>query len=58
MQEPKFKIGDRLRDTLTGKSGIVSTLRLSEDNNPKPVWCYSIDSIGWLFYYEEDLEEI
>lgn len=61
MQEPKFKVGDLLHNTFTGKTGKVSALHLSEtdvNNDPNPTWYYSIDHIGWLFDPEEDLEEI
>lgn len=55
--EQKFKIGDRVRDTYNNKTGTVSAIFWSEgDAHNKAEWAYSIDSIGWLFIGESDLE--
>ena len=52
----KFKIGDRVRDTFTGKEGVVSAIFWSEgDEHNKAEWSYSYDHIGWLFVGESDL---
>lgn len=54
---PKFKIGDVVRDTCSGKVAPVSALCWSEgDDYNKAEWAYSIDSMGWLFIGESDLE--
>lgn len=61
MQQPeqKFKIGDRLRDTYNGKTGTVSAIYWSEgDADNKAEWAYSLDSLGWLFIGESDLEKM
>ena len=55
----KFKIGDRVRDTFTGKEGVVSAIFWSEgDEHNKAEWAYSYDHIGWLFVGESDLEAV
>lgn len=52
----KFKIGDRVRDTFSGKEGVVSAIFWSEgDEHNKAEWAYSYDHIGWLFVGESDL---
>jgi hypothetical protein len=56
---PKFEIGDRVRDTYNGKTGVITTLYWSEgDEYNEPEWAYSIDAIGWLFIGESDLSLI
>ncbi len=60
-KSPKYKLGDYVRDSYSGKSGAISTMNLSEtdvDNLPNPTWYYSIDRLGWLFYPEDDLEAL
>ncbi|AKJ73522.1 putative integrase [Salmonella phage 40] len=55
--EPKFKVGDIVRDTNTGKVKAISALYWSEgDQYNKAEWAYSIDHLGWLFIGESDLE--
>ena len=54
---PKFRIGDVVRDTCSGKVAPVSALYWSEgDDYNKAEWAYSIDHMGWLFIGESDLE--
>ncbi len=56
---PKFKIGQVVRDTHSGKVSPISALYWSEgDEYNKAEWAYSIDHIGWLFVGESDLEEV
>lgn len=53
---PKFKIGDVVRDTVSGKTAPVSDLYWSEGNaDNKAEWAYSIDHLGWRFIGESDL---
>lgn len=59
MEQPvaKFKLGDVVRDTVSGKTGPVSALYWSEgDEHNKAEWACSIDHLGWLFIGESDLE--
>jgi len=61
MPNQKFKIGDWVMDTYSGKSGRVTAVNLSEtdvDNEPNPTWYYSVDKFGWLFVPETDLEAL
>ena len=54
---PKFKIGDTVRDTDSGKVAPISAMYWSEgDDYNKAEWAYSIDHMGWLFIGESDLE--
>ncbi|WAK43732.1 putative integrase [Cronobacter phage EspYZU12] len=56
---PKFKIGDVVRDNNTGKVCPISALYWSEgDEHNQPEWAYSLDSLGWLFIGESDLEAV
>lgn len=57
----KFKIGDRVRDTYTGKVGnVTSSAWIEEDflDHNKAEWAYSIDSLGRLFIGESELEAV
>lgn len=57
----KYKVGDELKDTYSSKKGIVTRLYLSptdEYNRSIGTWYYSIDSMGWYFYPESELELI
>lgn len=57
--EPKFKGGQVVKDTWSGKVGPISTMYFSEgDEDNKAEWAYSIDRIGWLFYPESGLEVV
>lgn len=57
--EPKFKVGDVVRDTYADKIGKITTLYWSEgDAANVPEWAYSIDKMGWYFIGESDLEAV
>lgn len=56
---PKFKIGDVVRDTMSGKERPITAMYWSEgDEHNVAEWAYSIDSLGWLFIGESDLEAV
>lgn len=55
--QPKFKIGELVRDLNTGKVSPVTALYWYEgDQYNQAEWSYSIDHLGWLFIGESDLE--
>lgn len=59
MQKPpqKFKIGERVKDTFSGKIGTISSIVWYEgDTCNKAEWAYSIDSLGWYFIGESELQ--
>lgn len=58
MQKPqqKFKIGERVKDTFSGKIGTIKSIIWDEgDAYNRAKWAYSIDSLGWFFIGEGEL---
>lgn len=55
--QPKFEIGQKVKDKVTGKIKIISHLQYC-DSNGECNWYYSFDSLNWYLYPEDDLEEI
>lgn len=54
---PKFEVGQKVKDKITGKVKIISYLQYC-DSDDNCQWYYSFDSLNWYLYPEDDLEEI
>lgn len=58
--EPKFKVGDMLRDIYTDKVASVTKVEYHNANyhmeGDPAGWFYSFDRLGWYLFPEEDLE--
>lgn len=52
--EPKYKLGDTLKDLITGKVAVVTNMYCSTRDG----WAYSTDHLGFFFLPEEDLIKV